>query len=68
MNAHPLDIELPSCPICGSRPELYKNASCRFTVKCTACGEHTEWTTKAKAIAQWYEKVIRVLRVLRSKA
>lgn len=54
--------DIAACPLCGFEPELLRNASKDFQVRCPNCGARTGWYTKSTAIIQWYNMVIQYLR------
>lgn len=54
--------DLVACPLCGFVPELLRNASKDFQVRCPNCNAHTGWGKKVDMIIQWYELVFQYLR------
>lgn len=46
------------CPRCNSVPEIQRNTSKEFRIKCPKCGARTGWTTKPQAIITWYNMLI----------
>lgn len=54
--------DITACPLCGFTPELLRNASKDFQVRCPNCGAHTGWGRKADMIIMWYEMTITYMR------
>lgn len=51
-----------ACPLCTFEPELLRNASKDFQLRCPNCGARTGWGKKADVIIQWYNMVFQYLR------
>lgn len=65
-----IDIDgLIFCPLCGTSPVMYRNASKRFRITCPRCGAKTDWASKSTAIIEWYNMhfTMRANRILRSQ-
>lgn len=54
--------DIAPCPLCGYEPELLRNASKEFQVRCPNCNAHSAWGKKTEIVIEWYNMVIQYLR------
>lgn len=53
---------IAACPKCGKTPEMQRNTSKEFRIKCPKCGARTGWYTKPQAIINWYNMLLQLMK------
>lgn len=56
---------LRTCPKCGSKAIMRKNASKRFQIHCKKCNCCTAWVSKTEAVILWYNNAAKYEEIMR---